>query len=87
MLVLTRKRDQSIVVGNDIEITVVEIKGDQVKLGIRAPANVSIYRKEVFVAIERENREAATQGRTADLEAARQALLRSQTPPSPMPES
>ena len=48
MLVLTRKPDQSIMVGDDIEITVLEVRGDQIRLGIRAPHNVAVHRKEVF---------------------------------------
>ncbi|MCG3197887.1 MAG: carbon storage regulator CsrA [Candidatus Omnitrophica bacterium] len=59
MLVLSRKKDEVIVVGDDIEITVVDIRGDQVKIGVSAPRSVSIHRKEVFDAIRNENREAA----------------------------
>ncbi|AUS95087.1 carbon storage regulator [Clostridium thermosuccinogenes] len=59
MLVLTRKKGQSIMVGEDIEITIVDIQGDQVRLGINAPKNVAIHRKEVFVEIQEENRIAA----------------------------
>ncbi len=59
MLVLSRKKDEVIVVGDDIEITVVDIRGDQVKIGVSAPRAVSIHRKEVFDAIRNENREAA----------------------------
>jgi carbon storage regulator len=59
MLVLTRKKDQTIVINNDIEITVLDIQGDQVRIGINAPRSVSIHRKEVFLEIQRENEEAA----------------------------
>jgi len=59
MLILARKLNESIIVGDSIEISVVEIKGDQVKLGIKAPATVKVYRREVFEAIQAENREAA----------------------------
>jgi carbon storage regulator len=55
MLVLTRKPDQSIMVGNDIEITVLEVRGEQVRIGIRAPRNVTVHRKEVFDQILEEN--------------------------------
>jgi carbon storage regulator len=55
MLVLTRKKDQSIMIGDDIEIVVVEIKGNQVKLGINAPRNVTVYRAEVWEEIQQEN--------------------------------
>lgn len=60
MLALTRKINETIVIGNDIEITVLDIKGDQVKLGISAPKSVPIYRKEIYVQIQEENREAVT---------------------------
>ena len=49
MLALARKTNQSIMIGNDIEITLLEIKGDQVKIGINAPKSVPIYRKEIYV--------------------------------------
>ena len=58
MLVLTRKPDQSIMVGTDIEITVLEVRGEQVRLGIRAPRNVTVHRKEVFEQIRLENQNA-----------------------------
>lgn len=58
MLVFSRKKNDSIVVGDDVEITVISIGRDFVKLGINAPRHISIHRKEVFLAIERENREA-----------------------------
>ncbi len=59
MLVLSRKLDESIIIGDDIVITVVDVKGEQVKIGISAPKNVSIHRKEVYEAIQEENRAAA----------------------------
>ncbi|MGI6541614.1 MAG: carbon storage regulator CsrA [Limnochordia bacterium] len=54
MLVLTRKRDESIVIGDDIKITVVDVRGDQVKLGIEAPREISIHREEVYNEIQLE---------------------------------
>ncbi len=60
MLVLTRKPDQSIMVGNEIEITVLEVRGEQVRVGIRAPRNVTVHRKEVYEQIRDENRSAYT---------------------------
>ena len=66
MLALARKSNESIMLGNDIEITVLEIKGDQVKLGIKAPKSVSIYRKEIYLQIQEENRQAV---REVDVEA------------------
>lgn len=59
MLALSRKKDEAIVINNDIEITIIEVKGDQVKLGISAPKSVPIYRKEVYVQIQEANKEAA----------------------------
>lgn len=59
MLALARKLNQSIVIGNDIEITLLEIKGDQIKVGINAPKSVPIYRKEIYEQIQEENKKAA----------------------------
>ena len=58
MLVLTRKPDQSIIIGADIEVMILEVRGEQVRLGIRAPRSVSVHRKEVFEQIRDENRSA-----------------------------
>lgn len=55
MLVLARKLNESIMIGDDIEVVVIDIKGDQVKLGIRAPRAVAVHRKEIFDEIKREN--------------------------------
>ena len=59
MLVLSRQRDETIMIGDTIEITVVDIRGDKVRLGITAPKEVAVHRKEVYEAIKRENRQAA----------------------------
>ncbi|MFN7252524.1 MAG: carbon storage regulator CsrA [Anaerobacillus sp.] len=59
MLVLSRKKDQSIMIGDDIEITVIAVEGDQIKLGINAPRSVEIQRKEIFLSIKEENASAA----------------------------
>ena len=59
MLVLSRQRDETIMIGDEIEITVVDIRGDKVRLGITAPTRIAVHRKEVYDAIRRENREAA----------------------------
>ena len=59
MLALARKTNQSIMIGNDIEITLLEIKGDQVKIGINAPKSVPIYRKEIYLQIQDENKKAS----------------------------
>ncbi|WP_010681192.1 carbon storage regulator CsrA [Acetivibrio cellulolyticus] len=59
MLVLTRKRNETIVLNDNIEITIVDVQGDQVRIGINAPKSVSIYRKEIFLEIQAENKKAA----------------------------
>ena len=59
MLILTRKTGESIMIGDTIEIQVMELKGDQVKIGINAPKNIKLYRKEVYEAIHNENLAAA----------------------------
>ncbi|KMY43054.1 hypothetical protein AC622_01270 [Bacillus sp. FJAT-27916] len=59
MLILSRKKDESILIGSDIEVTVIAVQGDQVKLGIKAPKKVDVYRKELFEEIQNENVEAA----------------------------
>ena len=62
MLALSRKKDEAIVINNNVEITTIEIKGDQVKLGISAPKSVPIYRKEVYLQIQEANQAAANEG-------------------------
>jgi carbon storage regulator len=59
MLILSRRVNEKIVIGDDVVISVVEVRGDQVKLGIEAPRNVKVFRQEVFDAIQEENRRAA----------------------------
>ncbi|MFO1021512.1 MAG: carbon storage regulator CsrA, partial [Planctomycetales bacterium] len=56
MLVLSRQRDESIIIGDNIVITVVDIRGDKVRLGINAPTEIPVHRQEVYEAIQRENR-------------------------------
>ena len=58
MLALTRKKGEALVINNNIEITVLEIRGDQIKRGITAPKDVPVYRKEVYLQIQKENQEA-----------------------------
>ncbi len=59
MLVLSRQRDETIMIGDEIEITVVDIRGDKVRLGIAAPTRIAVHRKEVYEAIKNENERAA----------------------------
>ena len=74
MLVLSRKKDESIVINNDITIVVVEIRGDKVRLGVEAPKEVPVHRQEVFAAIAR--------GETVDAEAGRVRAADESAPPS-----
>jgi len=68
MLILTRKLNEAIVIGEDITITIVEIQGDKVKLGIQAPRELSVLREEIYRAVGEENRQAALNPQnTADL--------------------
>lgn len=60
MLALSRKAGESIVINNDIEVTILEVKGEQIKVGIDAPKSVPIYRKEIFSQIKEENENAAS---------------------------
>ncbi len=59
MLVLSRHRDESIMIGDDVVITIVDIRGDKVRLGIDAPQDIPVHRQEVYEAIKRENRKAS----------------------------
>ena len=67
MLVLSRQKDETIMIGDDVEITVVDIRGDKVRLGIKAPPHIPVHRKEVYEAIKRENK-AASQVSPDDLQ-------------------
>lgn len=58
MLVLSRKKGESIVIGDDIELKVIDLEGDTIKLGIEAPKHISIHRKEIYLAIQEENKSA-----------------------------
>ncbi len=62
MLALSRKKGESLVINNNIEVTVLEIKGDQVKIGITAPKEVPVYRKEVYLQIQEANQASMTGG-------------------------
>ena len=79
MLVLSRHRDESIIIGDDIVITVVDIRGDKVRLGINAPVAIPVHRQEVYEAIQRENRQAAQM----DPAVAREAVAQPPTPATP----
>ena len=62
MLVLSRQRDESIIIGDNIVVTIVDIRGDKVRLGIDAPTEIPVHRREVYEAIQRENRNASQIG-------------------------
>lgn len=66
MLVLSRRKDETIMIGDSVEITVVDIRGDTVRLGITAPRTVSVHRKEIYDAIQQENIEAAQKAPPSD---------------------
>ncbi|MEM7339745.1 MAG: carbon storage regulator CsrA [Actinomycetota bacterium] len=75
MLVLSRREAQSIVIGSDVVVTIVSIRGDQVRVGIDAPRSITVHRREVAIAIEEANREALAAGEMnpASLPAPREA--------------
>ncbi|MGN1145280.1 MAG: carbon storage regulator CsrA [Acetatifactor sp.] len=58
MLALSRKKNEAIIINNNVEVTILEVKGDQVKIGITAPREVPVYRKEVYLQIQEANKEA-----------------------------
>jgi carbon storage regulator len=84
MLVLTRHANQSIMIGQDVVITVLEVRGDQVRIGIKAPRNVEVHREEVFAALQKSNRSAASPSAEA---LGALGALRPSAPSSPAPSS
>ena len=76
MLVLTRKPNEKIIIGDNIVITVVEIKGDSIRLGIEAPREVKVYRGELYETIAAENRQAALPADLTNLEALKAAPVK-----------
>ena len=56
MLALTRKKGEALVINNNVEVTILEIRGDQIKIGVNAPKEVPVYRKEVYLQIQKENK-------------------------------
>jgi carbon storage regulator len=84
VLVLTRRTNQSIKIGDDIEITVIEVRGDQVRLGITAPRDIAVHRKEIYLQIQQENVKAAhATAENVDVDAAVSNLLQSNAPELP----
>ncbi len=84
MLVLSRQRDETIMIGDDIEVTVVDIRGDKVRLGINAPKAISVHRKEVYDAIKKENKAAAAV-KPEDLSGLGKSLNPNKSQQGPMP--
>ncbi|MFD2671988.1 carbon storage regulator CsrA [Marinicrinis sediminis] len=66
MLILSRKPGESIMIGNDIEVTILSVEGDVVKVGVNAPRDISIHRKEIYIAIKEENEASFKQQATVD---------------------
>lgn len=71
MLALSRKKNEAIIISNNIEVTILDVRGDQVKLGIAAPKEIPIHRKEVYIQIQNENKEATD---VAQIEALKKLL-------------
>ena len=65
MLVLTRRANQSIMIGHEIVVTVLEVRGDQVRLGIKAPRSIDVHREEIFAQLQQANRDAAVKPKEA----------------------
>ena len=84
MLVLSRQRDETIMIGDDIEITIVDVRGEKVRIGINAPPHVPVHRKEVYEAIKRENQAAA--GQATAVAHVESLAGRKHKPDSPPPE-
>ena len=85
MLVLTRRSSQSIVIGKDIVVTVLEVRGDQVRIGVSAPRDVDVHREEVFLELQEANRSAASPSAEA-VEALGQLLPPAQDQPEQLPQ-
>ncbi len=68
MLVLSRQKDESIMIGDDVEITIVDVRGDKVRLGINAPRSIPVHRKEIYEAIQREKAQKAAEEAAAGAE-------------------
>lgn len=86
MLVLSRQRDETIMIGDEIEITVVDIRGDKVRLGINAPRSIQVHRKEVYEAIKAENTQ-ASHVQVDDLNVANQNLRKMGKAPGSLPST
>ena len=86
MLILTRRVGENVIVGDDIVISVIEVRGDAVRIGIQAPRSVTVHREEVWLELQRANEQAASPADDA-VESLRQSLKRSSTSDSVSPKS
>jgi carbon storage regulator len=87
MLVLSRKPNQSIMIGEDIEVVVLEVKGDTVKIGLKAPRDVKVYRQEIYLEIKAENERASAtkEATTSAAKLLQQALKKNKPAEEPQP--
>ncbi len=85
MLVLSRQRDETIMIGDDIEITIVDIRGEKVRLGINAPPHIPVHRKEVYEAIKREKQAASGDASGGHVDSLAQRKKHNGTAPPPPP--
>lgn len=84
MLVLTRKTGQKLIIANDIEITILETKGEAVKIGIQAPRHIAVYREEIYEEIKKANQQATTEAQKSMLDQAAEAIhILKPSPPKP----
>ena len=86
MLVLSRQRDESIMIGDDVEIIIVDVRGDKVRLGITAPKNIPVHRREIYDAIQREKREAKDAQKQQEKKPQTQPEKEPQTQPEKEPQ-
>ncbi|MBY0449603.1 MAG: carbon storage regulator CsrA [Cyanobacteria bacterium] len=82
MLVLTRKSGQKVIINGNIEVIILECRGDNVKIGIAAPKEITIYREEIFEEIKRANQQALSPNQAPDLDAAAKLIGQHKLPPS-----
>lgn len=84
MLVLTRKTGQKLIIANDIEITILETKGEAVKIGIQAPKHIAVYREEIYEEIKKANQQATVEAQKNMLDQAAEAIhILKPSPPKP----
>ena len=86
MLVLSRQRDESIMIGDDVEIIIVDVRGDKVRLGITAPKNIPVHRREIYDAIQREKNEGKNEAKDAKKQAEKEPQTQPEKEPQTQPE-